>query len=74
MQEEKIRQQAPERAFENFWYHYKWPTLIIAFFALFFLIAIAQMSSKPKYDAHLLYAGPTYLDGEVVAEILQSVE
>ena len=82
MQEDKIRQQetaeqgsaAPERAFENFWYHYKWPTLIIAFFALFFLIAIAQMSAKPKYDAHLLYAGPSYLDGEVVAEILESVD
>ena len=82
MQEEKNRPQgssdmesaAPERAFENFWYHYKWPTLIIAFFAVFFLIAIAQMSSKPKYDAHLLYAGPTYLDGEVVAEILTSVD
>ena len=82
MQTEKNRQPdtpdpgnaAPEKAFENFWYHYKWPTLIIAFFALFFLIAIAQMSAKPKYDAHLLYAGPTYLDGEVVAEILSSVE
>lgn len=66
--------QAPERAFENFWYHYKWPTLIIAFFAVFFLIAIAQMGTKNAYDAHLLYAGPTYLDGEVVADILTSVD
>ena len=65
--------QAPERAFENFWYHYKWPTLIIAFFAVFFLIAIAQMGTKNDYDAHLLYTGPAYLDGEVVAEILTSV-
>ena len=77
MQEETYelqQQDAPKKAIENFWYHYKWPTLIIAFFALFFLIAIAQMSSKSAYDAHLLYTGPTYLDGEVVAEILSSVE
>ena len=66
--------QAPERAFDNFWYHYKWPTLIIAFFAVFFLIAIAQMGTKNAYDAHLLYAGPAYLDGEVVADILTSVD
>ena len=65
---------APEKALENFWYHYKWPTLIIAFFVLFFLIAFAQMGAKPKYDAHLLYVGPTYLDGEVVADILASVD
>ncbi|MBR5871512.1 MAG: hypothetical protein IKZ09_10810 [Clostridia bacterium] len=66
--------EAPERAIENFWYHYKWPTLIVAFFAVFFLIAIAQMGTKNNYDAHLLYTGPAYLDGEVVADILTSVD
>ncbi len=65
---------AHEKAFENFWYHYKWPTLIVAFFAVFFLISIAQMGAKKDYDAHMLYTGPAYLDGEVVADILTSVQ
>lgn len=74
MQDERNTAAAPEKAFENFWYHYKWPTLIVAFFALFFLVSIAQMGAKKDFDAHILYAGPSYLDGEVVADILSSVE
>lgn len=64
---------APKQAIENFWYHYKWPTIIIAFFAAFLIIAAAQMASKEEYDAHILYAGPTYLDGETVQDILDTI-
>ncbi|MBO5648310.1 MAG: hypothetical protein J6S76_00170 [Clostridia bacterium] len=67
-------EEAPKKALENFWYHYKWPTLIIAFFAVFFLIAFAQMRSKSDYDVHILYTGSAYLDGERVSDILNSVE
>ncbi len=65
---------APTKALENFWYHYKWHTIIIAFFAVFLLISIAQMSSKDTYDAHILYTGPTYLDGETIGDILETVK
>lgn len=67
-------EEASNKAIENFWYHYKWQTLIVVFFVVFFLIAFAQMGAKTEYDAHILYTGPSYLDGEVVADILSSVE
>ncbi|MBP3919368.1 MAG: hypothetical protein J6I50_09410 [Clostridia bacterium] len=64
----------PSSALENFWYHYKWHTLIIGFFVVFFIIAIAQMTGKPSYDAHILYTGPAYLDGETISDILSVME
>ncbi len=64
---------APAKALENFWYHYKWHTIIIVFFAVFLLISVAQMSAKDTYDGHILYTGPTYLDGETISDILETV-
>ncbi len=42
---------------ENFFYHYKWHTLV-AFVAVIVLVVIGvQMCSKDDYDAYILYAG-----------------
>ena len=49
---------------ENFWYHYKWHTIIGVFLALFILISTLQMCSRPSYDGHVSYAGPS--GGEVL--------
>lgn len=43
--------------FENFWYHYKWHTLVSLFVIFVLAICIAQCSSKPDYDAYFVYAG-----------------
>ncbi len=42
---------------DNYWYHYKWPTIIITFFVVVFAIMIAQMVTRPKYDIHLVCGG-----------------
>ncbi len=44
--------------FDNYWYHYKWPTIIVAFFTIAFLIMGLQMCSKEETDIYVIYAGP----------------
>ena len=44
---------------ENFWYHHKWKTIVIAFFAMVVLIGVVQIATRTEYDAQILYAGPS---------------
>lgn len=56
---------------DNFWYHYKWHTVVALFFIVVFGVCIGQMASKDKVDAYVMYAGPTaFLASEI--EDLQS--
>ena len=43
--------------FENFWYHYKWHSLIALFLVFTITVCTLQMCEKEKYDAYILYAG-----------------
>ncbi len=43
---------------ENFWYHHKWKTIIIGFFAAVAVIGIVQIATRSEYDAQIIYAGP----------------
>lgn len=43
---------------DNFWYHYKWPTIMIAFFGTILVVGIVQMVGKTDPDISLIYAGP----------------
>ena len=45
-----------ERA-ENFWYHYKWHTLVALFVAFAVFVCTFQACSKTKYDVYVMYAG-----------------
>ncbi len=47
----------PKEKLENFWYHYKWHTIITAAVVLILCIVTLQMCQKPKYDAYIMYAG-----------------
>ncbi|MBR4880685.1 MAG: hypothetical protein IKU19_02055 [Clostridia bacterium] len=50
---------------DNFWYHNKWPTLIILLFVTIFAIGFGQIvGEKTNYDVYTLYAGATYLPAE----------
>ena len=42
---------------DNFWYHYKWHSLIAAFLIFAITICTMQMCEKESYDMHVLYAG-----------------
>lgn len=47
------------RWFDNFWYHHKWKTIIIAFFAVVVLVCALQMCNKEdEGDIKVLMAGP----------------
>ena len=54
---------------DNFWYHYKWHTIVAAFLLIVAVICIAQSCTKEKSDITVTYAGPVYLDGEKTANI-----
>ena len=43
--------------FENFWYHYKWPVIIAAFFIAISAVCISQMAAKEHYDIYIRYVG-----------------
>lgn len=42
---------------ENFWYHYKWHTLVSIGVIFAIVICTFQMCSKESFDTHVLYAG-----------------
>ncbi|MGI6203023.1 MAG: hypothetical protein ACOYID_06440 [Eubacteriales bacterium] len=44
--------------FKNYWYYYKWRTLIIGFFVICAIVMVPQVITKVDYDIHILYAGP----------------
>ncbi len=48
--------------FENYWYHYKWVTIIVAFVVVSLIIICVQIFSTPKYDSHIMYAGEGSID------------
>ena len=35
---------------DNFWYHYKWPTIIVAFFLFVGVVCFAQCSTRATGD------------------------
>ena len=42
---------------ENFWYHYKWHTLISLFVIIVLTVCTVQICKRPEYDVHIVYAG-----------------
>ena len=42
---------------DNFWYHYKWHSIIALFLVFTVTVCSLQMCSKQSYDIHVLYAG-----------------
>ena len=49
---------------DNYWYHYKWHTIIGLFLAAVVLICSLQMCAKDDYDFEVLYAGPKNLNSQ----------
>ena len=54
---------------DNFWYHYKWVTLVTAFFTVTLSIIIIQMITKTNPDSNILYGGPAVLTSNQTKEI-----
>ena len=60
--------------FDNYWYHYKWHTIVGAFVAVFLVIVIGQMASKEKVDVYIMYAGPKSFTPAEIHEIEDAFE
>ena len=58
---------------ENYWYHYKWFTIITLFFGIALIVCLQQCSAKDEYDMYTLYAGPCYIGGNESAELRDAV-
>lgn len=59
---------------QNFWYHYKWPT-IIAFILLIVIVgASASTCVREDFDISVMIAGPVELGGQTTRDIANSVE
>lgn len=59
-----VRRERPHgklyRWLDNYWYHHKWKTIIIAFFLIVFIVCAVQCGGKaPEADVSILIAGPT---------------
>ena len=57
------------RWLDNYWYHYKWRTIVIAFFLIVFLICTVQMCSREEADITVMYAGSYQMTGEETANL-----
>lgn len=49
---------------ENFWYHYKWHTIVVTFFAALIIALIVQISGKEKHDIKIVFSGDLNVDIE----------
>ncbi len=59
---------------DNFWYHNKWKTIIIAFFVIVFIIGFVQCVKKTDADISILYVGPEVVTGEEYDAMEKSLE
>ena len=49
---------------DNYWYHYKWPTIIVAFFVVVFSVCLIQSWTNEEKDILITYGGPASLTGD----------
>lgn len=52
-----IRKPPMKERLENFWYHYKWHTLVAIFLVITLTVCSLQMCQKTSYDIYITYAG-----------------
>ena len=72
----RLKEDRPVSWIENFWYHYKIPTVIVLFFLVVVVICAFQMCSNRDYDGTVVYAGPyqfTANEKRDIENILSSV-
>ncbi len=59
---------------DNFWYHYKWHTIIALFALIVLLVGTLQMCSREKEDINILYAGPLFITDSMQSELEAALE
>jgi len=51
---------------DNYWYHYKWHTIVTIFVVLVMTVVIGQYVTRDEVDVYMMYAGPAALGSGVV--------
>ena len=59
------------RWLDNYWYHYKWHTIIIGFFVVMLLVTFVQCVNREEGDLTVSYAGGYTLDSNEHANIVK---
>jgi len=57
---------------DNYWYHYKWVTIIVGVFAAILIFCIVNTGSGIEDDIQILYAGPDVLTDTQVEQMERS--
>ena len=57
------------RWLDNFWYHYKWTVIVVAFFVAVAVVGIVQMVNRPQYDTSVCLASPYKMNKEERADM-----
>ncbi|MBO4219394.1 MAG: hypothetical protein J5933_00515 [Clostridia bacterium] len=60
--------------FANFFYHYKWPVIVIGVFAIIMTVCIVQLATRKKADILVMYAGPAVLTPEQINAVEESFD
>ena len=54
---------------DNYWYHYKWPTIVVAFFVIVLGVCLVQSWTAEEHDILVTYAGSANLEADDKAAI-----
>lgn len=54
---ETVKKAPLKERIENFWYHYKWHSIVTVFVLIVMTVFTVQMCQRESYDVHVLYAG-----------------
>ena len=58
--------------FDNYWYHYKWPTILGVFLLFVLIVGIVQCSARVEADVIMMYAGPEQLSFDEIRSLKES--
>ncbi len=59
---------------KNFWFYYKWHTLIVLFFVIVITVMAVQHLGREKYDIRILYGGPAIIGEQTSIEITNAFQ
>jgi len=59
---------------DNYWYHYKWHTIIVSFFLVIGTISFVQLFNKESYDAYVMYVGDAAVPDTQYYDIVNSLK
>ncbi len=59
---------------DNYWYHYKWHTIIVSFFLIIGTVSMIQIFNRERYDAYVMYVGDAAIPDTQYYDIVQSLK